>query len=357
MIAINLGKSRASGRCATATVRKRSPLWAKLLVILGAVLFLVPLGLMGAEKILTARYASAIHKSDLLAPNSRSGADGTQLTSLHGPLNYLLIGSDARAKNPAAGARSDTIIIVHIPATLDRAYMISIPRDLRVEIPPDPARNFGGDLNKINASFEYGGQGSGGVQLLSATLTKLTGIHFDGAAVIDFSGFDRVVQELGGVHMCIDEQVRSIHTGHLFTVGCQDLTPKETLDYLRQRETLKNGDFDRQRHQQQFLKAIFAKTFANGLAQNPIKLDQVIRAVGSSLTVDTNGVPLDQLVFTLRNINPSSLVGVRVPSVTETIAGVSYVVAQGQTQSLFDSVFDDTVGQWAMKNPTWVNAL
>ncbi len=357
MIAINLGKSRASGRCATATVRKRSPLWAKLLVILGAVLFLVPLGLMGAEKVLTARYASAIHKSDLLAPNSRSGADGTQLTSLRGPLNYLLIGSDARAKNPGAGARSDTIIIVHIPATLDRAYMISIPRDLRVEIPPDPARNFGGDLNKINASFQYGGEGSGGVQLLSATLTKLTGIHFDGAAVIDFSGFDKVVQELGGVHMCIDEQVRSIHTGHLFTVGCQDLTPKETLDYLRQRETLKNGDFDRQRHQQQFLKAIFAKTFANGLAQNPIKLDQVIRAVGSSLTVDTNGVPLDQLVFTLRNINPSSLVGVRVPSVTETIAGVSYVVAQDQAQSLFDSVFDDTVGQWAMKNPTWINAL
>jgi LCP family protein required for cell wall assembly len=255
------------------------------------------------------------------------------------------------------GARSDTIIIVHIPVTLDRAYMISIPRDLRVEIPPDPDRNFGGGFNKINASFQYGGEGSGGVQLLSATLTNLTGIHFDGAAVIDFSGFDKVVQELGGVHMCIDEQVRSIHTGHLFTVGCQDLTPKETLDYLRQRETLKNGDFDRQRHQQQFLKAIFAKTFANGLAQNPIKLDQVIRAVGSSLTIDTNGVPLDQLVFTLRNINPSSLVGVRVPSATQTIDGVSYVVAQDQAQSLFDSVYDDTLGHWASENPTWVNAL
>jgi LCP family protein required for cell wall assembly len=332
-------------------------LWAKLLVILGAVLFVVPLGLIVTEKVLTARYSSAVHRSDLLAPNSRSGADGTQLTSLHGPLNYLLIGSDARAKNPGMGARSDTIIIVHVPATLDRAYMISIPRDLRVDIPPDPDRNFGGGFGKINASFQYGGDGNGGVRLLSATLTKLTGIHFDGAAVVDFGGFDKVVKELGGVHMCIDEQVRSIHTGHLFTVGCQNLTPQQTLDYLRQRETLKNGDFDRQRHQQQFLKAIFQKTFANGLAQNPIKLDQVIRAVGSSLTVDTNGVPLDQLVFTLRNINPSSLVGVRVPSSTQTIAGVSYVVTQDRAQSLFDSVYNDTLARWATNNPTWVNAL
>jgi LCP family protein required for cell wall assembly len=327
------------------------------LVIIGAVLFVVPLGLIGTEKFLSARYSSAVHKGDLLAPGARSGAGGTHLTSLHGPLNYLLIGSDARMKNPGMGARSDTIIIVHIPATLDRAYMVSIPRDLRVDIPADPDRNFGGGVNKINAAFQDGGEGSGGVQLLSATLTNLTGIHFDGAAVIDFSGFDRVVQDLGGVHMCVDQQVRSIHTGHLFTVGCQNLTAKETLDYLRQRETLKNGDFDRQRHQQQFLKAIFAKTFASGLAQNPIKLDQVIRAVGSSLTIDTNGVPLDQLVFTLRNINPSSLVGVRLPSESQTISGVSYVVAQDRAQSLFDSVYDDTVGQWATKNPTWVNAL
>jgi LCP family protein required for cell wall assembly len=317
----------------------------------------VPLSLMGAEKMLAARYSSAVHRGDLLAPDARSGAAGTRLTSLHGPLNYLLIGSDERAKNPGMGARSDTIIIVHIPATLDRAYLISIPRDLRVDIPPDPDRDFNGSLDKINASFQYGGDGGGGVQLLSTTLTQLTGIHFDGAAVIDFGGFDKVVQDLGGVRMCIDEQVRSIHTRHLFTVGCQDLTPKDTLDYLRQRETLKNGDFDRQRHQQQFLKAIFAKTFANGVAQNPIKLDQVIRAVGSSFTVDTNGVPLDQLVFTLRNINPSTLVGVRLPSDTQTIAGVSYVVAQSGTQSLYDAIYDDTLGQWVDENPTWVNAL
>jgi len=327
------------------------------LVVIGAVIMLVPLGMMGAERVLTARYSGAVHHGDLLAPNARSGAGGTQLTSLHGPLNYLLIGSDARKSNPSMGARSDTIIIVHIPATLDRAYMISIPRDLRVNIPADPTRNFYGRLDKINSSFQYGGGGNGGIQLLSTTLSQLTGIHFDGAAVINFSGFDQVVKELGGVHMCIDEQVRSIHTGRLYTVGCRDLTASETLDYLRQRETLPGGDFDRQRHQQQFLKAIFTKAFANGLAQNPIKLDQIIRAVGSSLTIDTNGVALDQLVFTLRNVRPSSLVGIRLPASTQTIAGVSYVIANEQAQSLYDAIYDDTVGTWALNNPTWVNSI
>src|SRR5262249_52264270 len=151
----------------------------------------VPLSLIVAERVLTARYSAALHRSDLLAPQARQGFGGSQLTSLHGPLNFLLIGSDKRASNPHMGARSDTIIIVHVPASLDRAYLISIPRDLRVDIPPNPDSGFPGKVDKINSSFEYGGQGNGGVQLLSETLTQLTGVRFDGAAVLNFGGFDK----------------------------------------------------------------------------------------------------------------------------------------------------------------------
>ena len=329
----------------------RSPLWAKLMIVIGAILAIVPLGLIGAEKALSARYFDALHHGSLLAPDAR----GT--TSLAGPLNFLLIGSDYRVKNPAMGARSDTIIIVHIPATLDRAYLISIPRDLRVNIPPDPDRGFGGSMDKINSSFQDGGQGEGGVQLLSETLNQLVGVHFDGAALVNFGGFDRVVEELGGVRLCIDQRVTSIHTGHTFNTGCQDLTAAQTLDYLRQRETLPGGDFDRQRHQQQFLKAIFAKTFANGLAQNPVRLDQIIRSVGSAMTIDTNGVPIDQLVYTLRNIRPDSLVGVRLPSHTANINGTSYVLANDVATSLYAAIDEDTLAQWVATYPAWVNPI
>jgi LCP family protein required for cell wall assembly len=313
-------------------------------------------GALALERFLTARYSSAVHQDDLIAPGARHG-DGDTRASLSGPLNFLLVGSDARAKNPAMGARSDTIIIVHVPASLDQAFLISVPRDLRVDIPAMADVNFGGRLDKINAAFQYGGQGAGGIQLLTATLTHLVGIRFDGAAVVNFGGFDKVVQDLGGVRMCVDQTIKSIHTDRVFTRGCHDFTPAETLDYLRQRETLKNGDFDRQRHQQQFLKAIFEKTFASGLTQNPLKIDEVIREVGKSLTVDTNGVPLDQMVYTLRNIEPDSLVGIRLPSKIANVGGTSYVVQTDTAASLYEAIYSDTLAQWAATHSTWVNSL
>src|SRR5207245_9056456 len=113
-----------------------------------------------------------------------------------GPWHYLPTGSEAGANTPEDGQRSDTMIIVHVPAGLDRAYLISIPRDLLVDIPPYPPTNFAGSHEKINGAFQYGQGGAGGVQLVSATLTQLTGIRFDGAAVIDFDGFRKAVDLL-----------------------------------------------------------------------------------------------------------------------------------------------------------------
>ena len=294
------------------------------------------------EAAVRALLRGVLHRSDLLG--ARLASRRRPQTSLAGPLNFLLIGSDARANNPAMGARSDTIIIVHIPATLDRAYLISIPRDLRVDIPPMPDRGFAGALwTRSMPRSSTAAQGAGGVQLLSATLTQLIGIRFDGAAVVDFGGFDKVVEDLGGVHMCIDEPVTLDPHRPRVPPGCQYLTAEQTLDYLRQRETLPNGDFDRQRHQQQFLKAIFAKMFANGLAQNPVKLDQIIRAVGSAMTVDTNGVPLDQLVFTLRNIHRRSLVGSGCRRTRRPSAGSVTCSRHRDADALYAAIDEDTL--------------
>jgi LCP family protein required for cell wall assembly len=279
-------------------------------------------------------------------------------TSLRGPLNYLLLGSDARDTDPSNGQRSDTIIVVHVPASLDRAYLISIPRDLRVSIPADAAHHFDGSTEKINAAFNYGGGGVGGFQLLSRTLTKLLGVKFDGAAIINFAGFQKVVGIMGGVDMCVDQLTRSIHTHAVYKPGCQHLAPWQALDYVRQRETLPNGDYDRQRHQQQFLKALFDKALSRGVATNPLKLDQIIRAVGSALTVDTNGVSLDELVFSLRAIQPSTMVGLKVPSYPAMIGNTSYVLPYASVAtSLYRAIGTDTLDSWMSGNPTWVNRI
>lgn len=296
-------------------------------------------GIVGL-RVLVSRYERSVAQEQLLDEAARQ-----RRTAVHGPLNYLLIGSDLRAADPQSGQRADTIVIAHIPAGLDQAYLISIPRDLRVRIA-------GHGTDKINAAFAYGR-----APLLSATVTRVTGVNFDGAAIIDFSGFRRVVDLLGGVTMCVDTRTRSIHTGRLFAVGCQQMSGAVALDYARQRYDLPAGDFDRQRHHQQLLKAIMAKASDRGLVTNPLKLDQLVRAVGASLTVDTNGVPLQDLIFAMRGLRSDDLVGLQVPAHPEMIGGISYALLDDPAQGLFGALARAEVAGWAAANPKWINKL
>ncbi|HEV7710976.1 MAG TPA: LCP family protein [Asanoa sp.] len=302
---------------------------------------------LGGAKFLTHRLDQALHKANLLDNGARTGD-----AHLKGPLNYLLIGSDARVANPAMGHRADSIVIVNIPAGLDRAYLISIPRDLRVTIPPWPATGYKGGKDKINAAFEYGL--ADGAKLLSATVTNFTGVRFDGAAIVDFNGFKQVVDLLGGVDVCVDRQITSIHTGHVFTVGCYSMSGADALDYARQRYGLPRGDYDRQRHQQQILKGIAQKLTAPSVLANPLKLDQTVRAIGATMTVDTNGVPINDLVLALRNMRAQNVNGIRIPSVGARVDGTAYNVTIPEADGLFKAIREGDVTGWAAANPKWV---
>ncbi|MEV4197387.1 LCP family protein [Micromonospora globbae] len=299
---------------------------------------------------LTDRYDRTVLKEQLLAPDARNAR-----TDLSGPLNYLLIGTDRRPGDTNPEQRADTILIVHVPAGLRQAYLVSIPRDLLVAIPA--TNGYAGGQDKINAAYEHGGGGESGAQLLSATLARLTGLRFDGAALVDFSGIRQVVDLLGGVRMCVDREVRSIHTNRVFSPGCRQMNGAEALDYVRQRYDLPGGDYDRQRHQQQLLRAMLDRAGETRLRTNPVKLDQVIRAVGDSLTVDTNGVALEDLLFALRGLPPDALKGVQVPSYPQVIDEVSYVVLDNGGNGLFDAVRGTRMPDWAQANPRWVVRL
>lgn len=330
--------------------RRRSRVRRTVLVVSGAlVLVLVLLGIGGA--VLLRSYDSAVNRDVLLAPSARV-AHG----SVHGPLNLLLIGSDQRVGNPDAGERSDTIIVAHVPRTMDHVFLISVPRDLLVTIPPMPSVNFGGDTTKINAAFEYGRGGVAGAQLVSATLTDLLDVRFDGAAVIDFSGLQGAVNVLGGVRMCVDERVVSIHTSKVFEPGCGVMQSADVLDYLRQRN-FPDGDYSRQRHQQEFLKAVLEQARSSGTVSNPVKLDALIRAVAGTMTVDTGETALTDLVFALRDLTPDSVIGIKIPSYPDTINQVSYVIASPEANGLFQAIQTDKVEQWANSNQQWVNKI
>jgi LCP family protein required for cell wall assembly len=337
---------------------RRAWRWQQVVAAIVVGLVLLAGGGLIAGRALLHRYESSVGHDVLLDPSARDLTDSSVgWRRLTGPLNYLLIGSDLRAANPGAGQRSDTILVVQVDRELNHAYVVSIPRDLRVEIPEFPATQFGGARQRINAAFEFGGGGSGGVQLLSATLTALTGMRFDGAAVVDFSGFTQVIDGLGGVRMCVDTEVRSIHTKRLFPVGCRQMNGAEALDYSRQRYGLPNGDYDRQRHQQQLVKAMLARALDSGVTRNPVKLDQFIRGIGRSLTVDTGEATVTDLVVALRNIRPDSLTGIRVPSYVQNIGGVSYVLLADGAEDLFRAMRDADLDAWTRAHPEWVNSI
>ncbi|GAA4244135.1 LCP family protein [Dactylosporangium darangshiense] len=353
----------------------RDPIWARLLIVFGLAIVLVSGTAVAAVDLLNNRYTANINQSTLLGENSRAGnPDETKHGDVEGPLNFLLLGSDLRALDPQDGQRSDSIIILHIPATMDRAYLLSIPRDLRVRIPKFPPTNFGGaSHDKINAAFQFGGGGEGGVQLLSETLHDMLGIQFDGAAIVNFDGFKAAVDLLGGVDMCIDQKVTSIHLGWddkgnylspadgghpaVYEPGCHHLESYQALDLVRQRKSLPNGDYDRQKNQQKFIRAMLTKAKEKGLTTNPLAADRFIRAIGQALTVDTNGVSLADLMFALRNVSPDNLMGLQVPSEPQDIGGISYVVALPESEALYNAVRDDLLDSWSVENPTWVNHM
>lgn len=365
--------------------RRRDPVWARLLVVVGALLMVASGGGIAAIKYGISRYTANITQQNLLGAAASSGK------SIDGPINLLLVGIDERLDSPADGARSDTIMILHIAASHDQAYLVSIPRDSLVQIPPFKQTGYAGGQDKINAAFEFGftnnGGRSGGFQLLALTIQKLTGLTFNGGAIVNFDGFRSVVDAVGGVDMYVDEEVTSVHTGwniktgkegppyHLvapeFTAqaipgmrpqvyhpGWQHFAGWQALDYVRQRELIDDGDYGRQRHQQQFVKALAKKVANTGLA-NPIKLDSVLRASGKAVTFDGNGVPIEDWLFTLKDIKPSDVTMIKTNGGrfnTKVIGGQDFEILDDTSMRLFQAVRDDTVSAFVAANPTLVNA-
>jgi LCP family protein required for cell wall assembly len=347
---------------------------------------------------------AALPDQDLLgsvqAPGTKAHAD------VKGAKNILLASLDTRPSwsKSHEPSRSDSIIILHIPADHSTAYMLSIPRDTLIDIPAynNGVQKYDGGKNKINSAFAYGSRGldgdkaiQDGTKLLALTIQKKFGIVPDAAAIIDFSGFQKILQVLGKVCMYVDEDVTSIHVGHdkngkqqvpyttdsagahprkvpgvtanKYTVGDHCFTPVEALDYARQRDLLAKGDSDygRQRHQQQLLKAIMKTAVSKGLS-SPTKLPGLISAIGKAMTVSTGGVSLEDWVLSMKSVNPDDLITLR----TNADSGGFRTVPQDQTPpgvgeaqylddeslDMFRAAKNDTLAQFVLNHPTWLAA-
>jgi LCP family protein required for cell wall assembly len=340
-------------------------------------------GAIVASKILLARYAGGVHTQDLFG----DPVSAAKVSDIKGPLNMLLVGIDPRDATTAP--LSDSIIVVHVPAGMNQAYLFSIPRDLLVDIPAFPKTGYRGGRAKINAAMSYGSSvGNGkhdvaqGFDLLAKTVGQLTGIpEFDAGAIVNFGGFKKIVDAMGGVTMTIDQYVKSEHLqpdgrprpryarcadntcAHpyygpqaTYQPGTYHLQGWQALDYVRQRYGLPNSDYDRQRHQQQFIKAMAQQALSKNVITNPGKLDAVLKAAGSALIFDGKGHDVVDWGFALKNIRSQNMTLIKLPG-QSLFDGKAYL-GEGLKPSaadFFTAVGRDDIGNFLFAHPEYLN--
>lgn len=216
--------------------------------------------------------------------------------------NYLLVGSDSREEADAdsedsgqigttedvTGARSDTIMILRREQD-GGASLLSLPRDLWVEIAGT------GEEAKINAAY------NGGPERLAATIIESLGIPVHHYVEVDFAGFTRLVDELGGVQMCFYFPTRDTRSGLDAQPGCQTLDGTQALAFTRSRyyEQFIDGDWQmdgradlgRIERQQQFIREAVTQVLMR-VESNPFAINELIGAASSAISVDEQTDPV-----------------------------------------------------------------
>jgi anionic cell wall polymer biosynthesis LytR-Cps2A-Psr (LCP) family protein len=297
--------------------------------------------------------------------------------SVYGPCvddvcNYLLLGSDSRAgltpdqqahfgDNAAIGGsnRADTIMLVHTDPKLQKAIILSFPRDLWVNIP-------GQGMDKINAAFE-GGVAGGGTDMMARTVHTLTGLTINHILYVDLAGFEGVVETLGGVTMCISGEnvntpgyvdtpnpdgtttaVYNAEVGHIFDPytgldvkpGCQTLDGLQALAYVRARHLRCDAaapDFYRISRQQQFLRAVINRLLQpSELTKLPTEIGPIMRNFRRDEKLKI--ADLAYLVGQLRGITTGAAEFRSVPGHAATEGGLDVIVMDPSAKQIFKAI-------------------
>ena len=198
--------------------------------------------------------------------DSRAGLSRTERDALH-------VGSDQGTLN------SDSIMLLHLGS--GRPVLISIPRDSYVEIP-------GHGWNKMNAALAYGG-----ANLLIQTVENATGLKIDHYMGIGFGGLVAVVNQIGGVPVCLKTGIHDSYSGVNLSAGCHNLNGDQALAFVRDRHSFATEDLQRIQDQRAFLSALLKKATSPGVYLNPFTALPFGSTAASSMSVDTGTSLLD----------------------------------------------------------------
>lgn len=229
-------------------------------------------------------------------------------TEHYKPFNVLLIGADARGKIKVG--RSDTIIIARLDPAKKRAVLISIPRDTRVKVE-------GHGFTKINHSYAYGGP-----SLLVKTIKSFLNIEIHHYAEVDFRGFKKIVDALGGVDIYAEKELVDRKSRINIKPGLNHLDGEEALGYVRFRKDEK-GDFGRIERQQKFFQAVIDKA-SNW--SSVWRLPRLVDILADNLKTDMSASEMLTYARLFSSIKKQDLVTVSLPGTPRRIGGLSYVI-------------------------------
>nr|WP_234329810.1 LCP family protein [Streptomyces viridochromogenes] len=255
-------------------------------------------------------------------PSPSSSAAASPLPT--GSLNILVLGSDSRsgAENQelgggsGTGARSDTAMVVHIDAGRTAATVVSIPRDTLVTRPSCPLPS-GGSTEVAYRTMFNGAYAVGGPVCAVKTVESLTDVRMDHYVEIDFSGFAKLVDALGGVTVTTDEDIDDEDSHLTLEAGTHRLDGTTALALARTRHGIGDGsDLGRIGLQQKLVKALLDQISATDLLTDPTRLYRVAEAVTDSLTTDTGLDSLSELMSlgeSLRGLSSDTVRTVTMP--------------------------------------------
>ena len=194
------------------------------------------------------------------------------------------------------------------------------------------------------------------------------GLKFNGAAIINFDGFLNILKALGGVHMCVDEETRSVHFDKnnkysyaevpyarrkIYKVGCYDFADWEALDFARQRH-FDDGDYVRQRHQQQLIMAIVDKVASSGTLTDLGLLKDLQASAGDLLTLDLGASSVEDWAFTLKSLKPSNVIAIKTNGGRVSPVGNGNEKLTVESQAMLKALHDDTMLQFLSTHADWI---
>ncbi|QCH22433.1 LCP family protein [Mycobacteroides salmoniphilum] len=241
-----------------------------------------------------------LNRVEALDPNSHDIRDPN---AQYGDENFLIIGVDTRAgansnmgagdTSDAEGTRSDTMMLVNIPANRKRVAVVSFPRDLAIqptlcEVWNEDTRSYGPDKayteTKLNSAFAFGGP-----KCLVKVIQKISGLNINRFLGVDFAGFSKMVDALGGVEVCTPTPIEDYELGTVLeTAGRQTIDGHTALQYVRARQvtTEYNGDYGRIKRQQLFLSSLLRSMISHNTFFSLSKLNNVVNTFIDDSYVD-----------------------------------------------------------------------